>query len=89
MPSYCEIPGTALSRPHTRSNRNTTVPLVNSLIDKERMKTTLLMLSHRASFENKIVEAMKPYELHEPEMDSLFLDFFVDLRNHVNLQNEG
>ena len=62
---------------------------LESCIDRERMKTTLLMLSHRAAFENKIVEAMQPYEIHEQEMDALFLDFFVDLKNHVNLQNEG
>src|SRR5688500_6017316 len=48
-------------RLHFRIHRMLENKWLESCIDKERMKTTLLMLSHRASFENKIVEAMKPY----------------------------
>jgi acyl carrier protein phosphodiesterase len=74
-------------RLHFRINRMLDNKWLESCIDRERMKTTLLMLSHRASFENKIMDAMRPYELHEEKMDGLFLEFFVDLKNYVSLQS--
>ena len=62
---------------------------LESCATRDRMETTLTMLSRRASFENRIPEAMIPYELHEHTMDRLFLTFFEDLRSHVTLQSAG
>lgn len=62
---------------------------LESCASRERMQTTLLMLSRRASFENKIPEAMHAYDMHEPTLDRLFLSFFDDLRGHVTLQSGG
>ena len=76
-------------RLHPRINRMMENRWLESCVSRERMKTTLLMLSRRASFENKIADAMKAYDLHEPILDRLFLSFFDDLRGHVTLQSEG
>ena len=53
------------------------------------MEQTLIMLSRRASFENKIPYAMQAYDLHQEQIDGLFFDFFKDVRQYINLQSEG
>ena len=75
-------------RLHPRIQRMVSHQWLESCKDRVRMENTLLMLSRRASFENKIPEAMRPYDLHEEELDQLFLTFFKDLRSYINLQNE-
>ena len=72
-----------------RINRMMENRWLESCASRDRMTTTLLMLSRRASFENKIPDAMRAYDLHEPTLDRLFLSFFDDLRGHLILQNEG
>jgi acyl carrier protein phosphodiesterase len=74
-------------RLHPRINRMVSHRWLESCKDKNRLGQTFLMLSKRASFENNIPEAMLPYNLHENEMDRLFLHFFEDLRTYINLQN--
>lgn len=76
-------------RLHPRILRMMESRWLESCASRERMKITLLMLSKRASFENKIPEAMTAYDLHEPTLDRLFLSFFDDLRGYVTLQNGG
>jgi len=76
------------ARLHPRINRMISHRWLESCKDRNRMEQTFLMLSRRASFENKIPEAMYPYDLHEHRMDRLFLTFFEDLRSYINLQNE-
>ena len=56
---------------------------------RERMEQTLIMLSKRAAFENKIPDAMHAYDLHQEQIDGLFVDFFKDVRLYINLQSEG
>ena len=70
-----------------RINRMVSHRWLESCKDKDRMEQTLKMLSRRATFENKIPEAMIPYELHEAVMDEMFLSFFEELRQHISLQN--
>jgi len=70
-----------------RINRMVSHRWLESCKDKDRMEQTLKMLSRRATFENKIPEAMIPYELHETVMDEMFLSFFEELRQHISLQN--
>jgi acyl carrier protein phosphodiesterase len=62
---------------------------LESCTNRERMEQTLIMLSKRASFENKIPEAMQAYDLHQKQIDGLFVDFFKDVRQYINLQSEG
>ena len=76
-------------RLHPRIQRMLANEWLESCKNKDRMRTTLQMLSMRASFENKIPEAMLPYEMHEEKMDELFLSFFEELKAHIILQNEG
>ncbi len=76
-------------RLHPRIQRMLSHQWLESCKDRERMKDTFSMLSRRASFENQIPEAMKPYEVHEAIMDNMFLSFFEDLRSYINLQNAG
>jgi len=76
-------------RLHPRVLRMLSHHWLESCKNKERMEETLLMLSRRASFENHIPEAMKPYEVHEAMMDKMFLSFFEELRDHISLQNGG
>ena len=75
-------------RLHPRINRMVSHQWLESCKDRTRMEHTLVMLSRRASFENKIPEAMHPYDLHANKMDELFLIFFEDLRTYINLQSE-
>jgi acyl carrier protein phosphodiesterase len=76
-------------RLHPRIQRMLENHWLESCKNRQRMQATLHMLSMRASFENKIPEAMQAYDLHEEKMDELFLSFFEDLRSHITLQNEG
>ena len=76
-------------RLHPRIHRMLSHHWLESCKNKERMGETLTMLSRRASFENNIPNAMQPYEMHEAVMDEMFLSFFEELRQHINLQNEG
>jgi len=76
-------------RLHPRINRMVSHQWLESCKDRSRMEQTFIMLSRRASFENKIPEAMKAYDLHAHRMDRLFLTFFEDLRSHISLQNAG
>ncbi len=75
-------------RLHPRMQRMISHRWLESCKDRERMEHTLAMLSRRASFENKIQDAMHPYDLHEKAIDKLFLKFFEDLRTYIILQNE-
>ncbi len=74
---------------HPRINRMISHRWLESCKNKERMEQTLKMLSRRASFENRIPEAMKPYDKYEDLMDELFLTFFEELRQQISLQNAG
>lgn len=76
-------------RLHPRIQRMLENQWLESCKSRERMQTTLHMLSLRAAFENNIPFAMQPYDLHATTMDELFLDFFADLQDHITLQNEG
>lgn len=76
-------------RLHPRINRMLGDRWLESCKNRERMSRTLWMLSKRASFENNIPAAMEPYDVHQEQMDSLFVDFFGDVQRHLNLQNEG
>lgn len=76
-------------RLHPRIKRMLANNWLESCKDRRRIETTLYMLSQRASFENNIPEAMKPYDLHEETIDRLFLTFFEDLRAQFTLRNEG
>lgn len=62
---------------------------LESCKNRERMDQTLIMLSKRAAFENKIPDAMQAYDLHQRQIDGLFVDFFKDVRQYINLQSEG
>lgn len=62
---------------------------LESCKNRERMEQTLNMLSKRAAFENKIPDAMHAYDLHQDQIDELFVDFFKDVRHYINLQNAG
>ncbi len=62
---------------------------LESCKNRERMEQTLIMLSRRASFENKIPDAMQAYDLHQEQIDGLFVDFFKEVRHYVNLQSGG
>jgi acyl carrier protein phosphodiesterase len=76
-------------RLHPRINRMLSHRWLESCKDQDRMSETLKMLSRRASFENTIPDAMQPYLLHEEIMDEMFLVFFKELSEHVNLRSEG
>lgn len=76
-------------RLHPRINRMLSHRWLESCKNRERMKSTLEMLSKRAAFENTIPEAMLPYDLYQEQMDGLFKQFFGDIRQHIILQNEG
>lgn len=76
-------------RLHPRITRMLSHRWLESCVNRERMEETLKMLSRRASFENVIPDAMRPYDLHMEEMDELFLEFFRELQLHVTLRNEG
>ena len=76
-------------RLHPRIGRMLENEWLESCKNRERMERTLIMLSHRASFENKIPEAMQAYDLHGDVMDGLFLPFFEELQHHVSLHFEG
>ena len=75
-------------RLHPRITRMLENHWLESCKNRERMNVTLQMLSRRASFENKIMDAMQPYELHEHTMDRLFLAFFEEMRVHLIPQSE-
>lgn len=75
-------------RLHPRITRMLGHRWLESCKSRERMEQTLKMLSRRASFENKIPEAMIAYDLHQATLDLLFVNFFEDLKSFVNLQNE-
>jgi len=77
------------SRLHPRISRMLSHRWLESCKTRERMESTLLMLSKRASFENTIPQAMVPYDLHEEEMDGLFQLFFEDIQQQLILRNEG
>jgi len=77
------------SRLHPRINRMLSHHWLESCKNRDRMEQTLIMLSRRAAFENKIPEAMIPYDLNTQQMDMLFIAFFEDVQKHVNLQSEG
>ncbi|HUR32134.1 MAG TPA: ACP phosphodiesterase, partial [Saprospiraceae bacterium] len=51
-------------RLHPRIKRMLDNRWLESCVNRERMETTLWMLSQRASFENNIPKAMQPYDLH-------------------------
>lgn len=74
---------------HPRIQRMLDHEWLESCKNRHRMERTLTMLSRRAAFENKIPEALIPYDLHRDKMDMLFESFFEDLRRHATLQNEG
>ncbi len=76
-------------RVQPRINRMLSHQWLESCKNRERMQGTLLMLSRRASFENTIPHAMVPYDLHQEVLDQLFIDFFADVQQYVNLQNGG
>ena len=76
-------------RLHPRIKRMVANNWLESCKNRQRMETTLYMLSQRASFENNIPEAMIPYDLHKETMDNLFRTFFEDLRTKFILRNEG
>ncbi len=76
-------------RLHPRINRMLSHRWLESCKSRERMKSTLEMLSKRAAFENTIPEAMLPYDLYQEQMDGLFMQFFGDIQRHIILQNEG
>jgi acyl carrier protein phosphodiesterase len=72
---------------HPRINRMVSHRWLESCQNKERIEETLKMLSRRATFENKIPEAMIPYEKNEALIDEMFLLFFGELQQHLSLQN--
>lgn len=72
---------------HPRINRMISHRWLESCKDRNRIEQTFVMLSKRAAFENTIPEAMHAYNLHEKEIDKLFLSFFEELKNYINLQN--
>jgi len=76
-------------RLHPRIIRMVSHRWLESCKNRERMEETLKMLSRRASFENHIPDAMKPYDLHESVMDEMFLAFFGELQQYISLQNAG
>ncbi|HJW31525.1 MAG TPA: ACP phosphodiesterase [Saprospiraceae bacterium] len=76
-------------RLHPRINRMLGHRWLESCSTRERMTETLKMLSRRASFQNTIPEAMVPYDLHQAEMDELFLEFFGELEAFLSLQSAG
>ena len=75
-------------RLHARINRMLSHRWLESCKNRERMGSTLEMLSKRAAFENTIPEAMVPYDLHQEQMDDLFMQFFGDIQQYIILQNE-
>ncbi|MEP6648017.1 MAG: ACP phosphodiesterase [Saprospiraceae bacterium] len=74
-------------RLHPRINRMVGHRWLESCKDETRLKQTFLMLSQRASFENKISDALVPYQLFSKDMDKFFLSFFEELKSYINLQN--
>jgi acyl carrier protein phosphodiesterase len=76
-------------RLHPRIQRMVSHQWLESCKNRERMEQTLIMLSRRASFDNKIPEALIPYDLHDKVMDDLFVDFFADMQQYISLQNAG
>lgn len=74
-------------RLHPRINRMLSHQWLESCKNRQRMESTLRMLSQRASFENKIPEALIPYDLHQEEMDQWFRIFFEEARQFISLQN--
>jgi acyl carrier protein phosphodiesterase len=76
-------------RLHPRILRMVGHQWLESCKDRSRMEQTFLMLSRRAAFENNIPLAMQPYDQNEERMDILFLEFFKELRDYINLQNAG
>jgi acyl carrier protein phosphodiesterase len=76
-------------RLHPRINRMLEHRWLESCKNRDRMDRTLLMLSRRAVFENAIPEAMLPYDVHESDMDALFIQFFEDIQRYIILQNAG
>ncbi|MEO6133088.1 MAG: ACP phosphodiesterase [Saprospiraceae bacterium] len=71
-------------RLHPRIHRMIGHRWLESCKDETRMEQTFLMLSRRASFQNKIPEAMVPYQLYTREMDKIFLSFFDELRLYIS-----
>ncbi len=74
-------------RLHPRISRMVDHRWLESCKDETRIEQTFQMLSKRASFENKIPDAMTPYLLHEKKMDQLFLAFFEEMKAYISLQN--
>ncbi len=74
-------------RLHSRISRMLGHRWLESCAGRERMGRTLVMLSQRASFANRIPEAMLPYDLYQDKIDLLFLAFFSELQSYINLQN--
>jgi acyl carrier protein phosphodiesterase len=72
---------------HPRIQRMLSHRWLESCKSEERMEETLKMLSRRASFENRIEQALQPYLEHELIMDDLFLIFFQELQEHISLQS--
>jgi len=62
---------------------------LESCKNRERIKQTLIMLSKRAAFENTIPDAMQAYDLHQEQIDGLFVNFFNEIIEYINLQSEG
>ncbi len=76
-------------RLHPRITRMLGHRWLESCKDRDRLEATLRMLARRASFDNHIPHALIPYERHQLLIDPLFEAFFLDLREHLILQNEG
>lgn len=74
-------------RVQPRINRMLSHQWLESCKNRDRMEHTLLMLSRRASFDNTIPVAMVPYDMHQPVLDGLFVDFFSDVQHYLTLQN--
>ena len=76
-------------RLHPRIHRMLSHQWLESCKNRERMEHTLHMLSRRAAFENNIPDALQAYDLYRESIDTLFVEFFADLRQHVSLRSEG
>ena len=76
-------------RLHPRIHRMLGDHWLESCKNRSRMERTLIMLSHRAAFENNIPAALEVYDQYQAEMDGLFLRFFEDVRQMINPQNAG
>lgn len=62
---------------------------LESCKNRTRMQRTFQMLSHRASFQNNIASALEVYDEYDRQLNELFLAFFEDLREEINLRSAG